>query len=667
MIDGVFLCRVIYTRGYGRVEVIAERRGLTWFTREFHRDLPPEGKLFSPNLADFAEGQILTCGIAQNPRRDKPDQDAFLVDQPLTATEVFDFRISGPDRAREDLFENGIELHRSGNQEVVVAISERECCKVQMQFDGGSGKHFALKQNLEQFPVYPINSTFFTSKKVENRYFAVPNLVTGAVISRINWLSDQDFLELVLKRIRRAHSGAPFSRNDIQGLARFLSEIDVLSTFSTDWEETSKRAARLVAAVESNLETLFQVADLFSKSPSVLEKVENRRAELEQNLKEELRPHVKQLLEGENTELQKQKSVLIESIQSLEEKASQTKSQCEKTLSELKTAKDLLNRTYDGAQNVIDAITANSVRDASKISDALAEHVPSAQGKISHPLSPPWSREGSREAVKELPIEELHEAVKKLLTGSNVSAEDLLALDAIARSGNIPLLLGPSGVELASLYANLAAGGQLVREMLNPATICMDDLWRSSASSEITGFAKSWLQAQNNPERTYIVLLENINNSPLDFWLPSLEKTVHTREYPKNLIVLASICGAFVDSAHSISLSSTSMIPVFCETGEADTKSFLASHSATPTKYEIRGDRFRAEDLAGFSSKVLPFLESESCIEKAYALFTATSMTLSQELSIKMTLEISNQKLEMHSLKKGQDMLNQLIKKLEVR
>ena len=664
MIDGVFLCRVIFSKRFGRVEVVAERKELTWVSREFHRDLPPEGKLFSPNLTDFVEGQMLTCGIVKNSRRDTPGQDAFLIDKPLAATEVLDFRAGGPDRAREDLFENGIQLHRSGNQEVVVAISETECCKVPMQFHGSSGKHFALKQNLEQYPVYPINSTFFTSKKLEDRYFAVPNLVTGAIISRLNWQNDQDFLELVLKRLRKAHSNAPFSRNDIQMLSRFLGEINVLPAFSNDWEETSSRAARLVDAIEGNLETLLRISDLFLSSPRVLEQIELRRTELEQELKEELRPHVKQLLEAENADLQKQKSALIESIKSLDKKASQTKTQRDETLFELKAAKDILNRTYDGAQNVIDAIAADNVSEASKVSDALTEHVSSAQGKISRPVSPPWSREGTRDAVEELPIDELQEAAKRVLTGSGLLTDDLLVLDALARSGNIPLLLGPAGVELASVYSNLVAGGQLVREMPNPATICMDDLWRTTASSEITGFAKSWLQAQNNPERTYVVLLENINNSPLDFWLPSLEKTVLTRKSPQNLVVLASIVDAFVDSAHSICLSSTSMIPVFCEKGEVNTANFLASHSAAPTRYEIRGDQLRAEDLAGFSSRVLPFLESKSCIEKAYALFSSASMTLSQDLSIKMTLEISNQKIEMQNLKKGQDMLDQLIKKL---
>lgn len=158
-------------------------------------------------------------------------------------------------------------------------------------------------------------------------------------------------------------------------------------------------------------------------------------------------------------------------------------------------------------------------------------------------VPPWWSASGApdpttigRSAVKQRLAAEAH--------AHGLVQEDLWLLDAFVRAGELVVVTGADADLAIEAYARTISGARVHNQALDPATIGVDDLWRSAATQTPTAFAYAWHSAAQHPEQTVLVCLRSIDASPARLWIPALSTFLADERRPGNLLVVATAPGA---------------------------------------------------------------------------------------------------------------------------
>jgi hypothetical protein len=118
--------------------------------------------------------------------------------------------------------------------------------------------------------------------------------------------------------------------------------------------------------------------------------------------------------------------------------------------------------------------------------------------------------------------------------------DDLWLLDVFTRAGELVIVTGADADLAVEAFARTVSGGRVHNQALDPATIGVDDLWRSAATQTPTAFAHAWHAAAQHPEQTVLVCLRSIDASPARLWIPALSTFLADTQRPGNLLVVAT-------------------------------------------------------------------------------------------------------------------------------
>jgi hypothetical protein len=129
----------------------------------------------------------------------------------------------------------------------------------------------------------------------------------------------------------------------------------------------------------------------------------------------------------------------------------------------------------------------------------------------------------------------------------------------------------------------------------------LDDLWRQPGGVKPTAFAAAWAAARLDPGRYRVVLLDGLQRTPMDLWLPSLIDVLLTPARPRNLLTFASLGARAIDPArvwHGMDASVIPLLPTAASGLSADLLAgvlgsggavtcFDAGSAATPDRAEL--------------------------------------------------------------------------------
>jgi hypothetical protein len=93
--------------------------------------------------------------------------------------------------------------------------------------------------------------------------------------------------------------------------------------------------------------------------------------------------------------------------------------------------------------------------------------------------------------------------------------------------------------------------GEVVRQVLDPSILSIDDLWRQPGGGGATAFANAWTVAKLDARRFRVVLLDGLQRTPMNLWLPSLIDVIAGPSRPRNLLLFASLSRNALDPARA--------------------------------------------------------------------------------------------------------------------
>lgn len=557
---------------YTRLEPMALHEEGRWrIYGDWTKALPSEGRVFAPNLAGFLKDDLLTFGVEPNARSsNRPDK--FLLASYDRVREVLDFRAVGAEAARRQLVEEGLPSMLRATDGVVAAIGDGTCVVLTLGRHPTKNGVVADTHGLERLPTYHFDDRLFEGQRIGNRWIEVPGVTVGRRKGQVNWCRDADFLETVLKRLRKAvpHGPGSISRSQIPQLVAYFARADLLPSTGDDLVPMLERLKALSPQVIANANTL---ADLVA-TVAAFEPVEQRlraetdarRAELQHELRVELEAKIRaelqhdmQGLEATRTALQAEVSELSSSAARLREEASEHKTSVMRARSaiidEISTVLRSFGDVPPEGDPTVDALSE-------RLGAVLKERRSSFR-ELTKPSSP-WAAL-TLERAPSGDWATVISTLESVAAHHGYDAEDVFLADIGARSGDIVVL--PEGhVAFAVAYAEAIAGGNLTRHVLDPSVLNVDDLWAKPGNSQSTAFSKAWSAARLDPGRFFVVLLDGLHRTPLDLWMPSLVDILDSRARPSNLLVLATLGRSFVDDARiwkHLDRSVTAIEPTF--------------------------------------------------------------------------------------------------------
>ena len=562
---------VFEPRPYTRVEPLAIAEEGAWRVYDQWKDvLPDEGRVFSPRSPGFAVGELFGFSVETNERVDANRPDRFVLSTFSKLEQVLDFRSITSERARQVIVEHGLESLSRGSDRVVVALQDGTCSVVTMVRHPVTNRWVATLAGLEGLAVHAFNAAVFDGDDLDGRRFAVPGVTVGERIGSLDWRPDSEFLETVLKRLRKIASGAdpfPLHRAQLSSLLAYLSRAELMPSAAEDLSRMKDRLTTVTEDLTANAQTLDKLVDLLCDLKSVKDslsgEIERRRNQLEAEIRAELELKVRAALD---LELQ----TATEAHDRLNAEAAQTQVLVEErrqATADLEVAYDgLINILRDqlvGFRGTLEGLPAERQDQVDAIFRRIGEQLRSvAPGvELTPGQSAPWTRIPSIKVALE-PWDRGARNLRNAGKQWGYAFEDLACADMAARAGALVLLRSDLASEFCRCYASALAGGNVARQVLDPAVLSLNDLWRLPPSSAPTAFSLAWAAATTEPRRYQILLLDGLERTPLDLWLPSLLDELRSARRPDNLLVFGAFGDRILDRDRVPSDLSGLVVPV---------------------------------------------------------------------------------------------------------
>jgi len=498
----LYLGTCVFTpKPFSRVRALAQAERGAWRVYDFSQALPREGNAFAPSLAGWDAGDIFAFRVVPNERNDA-EKDQYLVDSHERVFEILDFRKSDPELARRALVEVGVPSLLPGSSSVVVALPSGICTVVQMAWVPQLQKYIAQGQALDRLPTFTLDERLFDGDEIEGRWISVPGVTVGIKTGTINWCTDADFLEWVLKRLSKVGLGSPVSRAQAPAVVRYLSDAQLLPAQGEDILQSIERFRHLANHLALNQIALDEIVASLSALEPVDALLKTHREELLQSLRDELEPEVRADLERGLSDLVARKARLTDEIDRANADAAKARAIVAQTQAEAAALNESLVEELSRLGEALDVLGDETLSDSTTMVARITHRLAKAGRAVElvPTASPPWSRSEPITGPSS-PWSDAGLILDRAAARWGYCGSDMRLADVIARAGQLLLLPQSSARPFLRSYAWAIAGGALVVEGLHPAVIALDDLWRQPTSREPTGFARAWTAARLDPRR----------------------------------------------------------------------------------------------------------------------------------------------------------------------
>lgn len=557
-----YLGRCIYEpRPHTRLQPTAFSKDGKWQRYDnWAQIFPPEGRVFTNGQPGLKLDTVFAFDVIET---EETKQDRFRVVSSTRVQEVLDYTRWDPEEARRVLVERGIAGRSSYKEEVIVALRDNLCVRLTLVPDTDGSNSAAELLDLERLTTYDFDNSLFSGDKIDGRWYAVPDVTVGPERGTIDWSRDRDFMEALIRQLKKLATPEagqlPFATTKTQVHA-FLTTLDrqgLLPARQGDWRAANSRTWNIAFDLKSGLEKVDEiVAILGSLSPIEEEiaktfaaKTKELEAEFERGIEAEVRGRVEDAYAAEserNRRIENENGVLLESLSVLERDIAELTERKRRVLLELDTrAADVALLCEDpkiASNPYLRPVFAN-------VADVLkGEGYPITQVEG----APPRTRlERIDRSIPRLAWTELNRALLMSADFHGFSRQDIVALDLVARAGQLLLLPSNVAVELMECYSSVLSQGKFMSQSLDPSVLGYDDLWRSPSSDLPTPLSRAWTACARDRSTATLVLIEGIERTPLDLWISPLIRTLSSSERPRNLLVFLAMGGNVLEPARS--------------------------------------------------------------------------------------------------------------------
>ncbi|CAM4180140.1 hypothetical protein ROSA5918_25240 [Roseateles saccharophilus] len=524
--------------------------------------------------------------------------DRWVAKDPERALPMLNLSKGSMAQARRTLCETGVVLPEGNGNSAVALLPEGYCAL--LKFELRQGKWYVKLPTDGSVELRPVDQSWLGIGVDGGPPFLPGKL--AEVVTRVTWVSDGDFLASVVDRYRGALSSylamirgtdAPHRR-----LHRALHEANLTASSAEELQLFVERLRVEWSDTARSLEALGSMTALLidtDEGKRLLETaIEHRTREVISSMESKLKSEISIRLAGREKELVELNEKLgdvsrdlklgtgaLEALHRDREKANADIKQVKEDVGAAQTLLDERQRDLDeveariadllreralieegnsAADSKLQALRASLVNfsdGARRVFEVAGGADHEAVGALATRLQallnggeksvppflpnslPPWALAIDNAACEIVDARQIGNRLIHEAQWAGVSSEDMLLLDAFARSGEMVLLAGPMADSCLRAYSRAVAGGVIRVHAADPSVIGLDDLWRTSPTGRPTAFALAWHRAHQVPSEVVLLCIRDLDAAPFRLWLSSLQAVLDSAQRPRNLLVIA--------------------------------------------------------------------------------------------------------------------------------
>ena len=517
--------------------------------RKVDRDaFPDEGCVFSvdPKVVRKPKDYVVLFTMAVNDKGG--GRDRYITTEVDEAVEIL-HRLEGAagDELRDVVMRSGVDRGAQEDPSVIVPLDATRVAFPRMQRSGPTTWVLSHLEHSDRVPTYAKPPRDFDWVAIEGRRFLLPGQLPIEPTGFVNWQTDVEFFQTIVKRIRKIsslRSGTDdFVINDrlASRLHSLLRDGDVIGEQAGANDAARDRLREFLTKLDREAGAASAIADALFADPAI----KGELAKLSAQEIEALRA----------TEIGRMRSEVVAEVEAgiserrselthLAEQVSATSGRLQAKTQELARVEGMLATGLESLGSGLGGVMRD-IRDAGRtLSEIMAlagVEAPRAEvtGGSNKQEPAPWSVPRRNDAPA-IGIEELAERARDVAASCGIEEDSIRRLDILTRAGEVPVVVGNAAELLLERYAGLVAGGELVRMPLDPSVLGVDDLWRRGGSTVPTPLATAWNAAIADPSIVRIVCLDDVDRASLSGWFARFG-ALYRASRPENLLLVATL------------------------------------------------------------------------------------------------------------------------------
>jgi hypothetical protein len=517
--------------------------------RKVDRDaFPDEGCVFSvdPKVVRKPKDYVVLFTMAVNDKGG--GRDRYITTEVDEAVEIL-HRLEGAagDELRDVVMRSGVERGAQEDPSVIVPLDATRVAFPRMQRSGPTTWVLSHLEHSDRVPTYARPPGDFDWVAIEGRRFLLPGQLPIEPTGYVNWQTDVEFFQSIVKRIRKIsslRSGTDdFVINDrLAGrLHGLLRDGDIIGEQAGANDAARDRLREFLTKLDREAGAASAIADALFADPAI----KGELAKLSAQEIEALRAtEIDRMRSGVVAEVEAGLAERRSELTSLAAEVSATSAQLHARTEELARIEGLLATGLESLGSGLGGVMRD-IRDAGRtLSEIMAlagVEAPRAEvtGGSNQPEPAPWSVPRRNDAPS-IGIEELAERARDVAASCGIDEDSIRRLDILARAGEVPVVVGNAAELLLERYAGLVAGGELVRMPLDPSVLGVEDLWRRGGSTVPTPLATAWNAAIADRSIVRIVCLDDVDRASLSGWFARFG-ALYRASRPENLLLVATL------------------------------------------------------------------------------------------------------------------------------
>lgn len=626
---------------------------------DFAARFPDEGKVFSldPHTLGAPEGSLWQFRLIESDRY-QPGRglDRYMAAEVAEPLEVIDLSAFGAEQARRLVVEEGLSLSYQPAARVLVVLTAETCVLVSLSRQQDGRWKSVNSGELARLNVLSFTSDIHRGASYNGRHFVLPRQTPGLHVDVVDWTPDGEFLNHVLRKLRRTeslHPGTETHDLTVRAVERIVLAARSSEVLSADPRENAAMARRLrdfAPALDQGVTGIAEIVQFLCSTPAVSQELEAYKDEARSAVKLKLRSELEPIVRAELT------SELAEanaSIISAREEAQEARRQLQVAQEDLQAIGALREEQASLVSGEVQAFidTFGRAGDAIMTAIELAGKVGSVPGTGQTGTgtidAAPWVKPRNVQA-RTIGLDQLAAALSTAETRAGLPTGMLNQLDILLRAGEIPLLFGPDAERLLRVYTAAVVAGNGWRVPLDASCLSVDDIWRHPSLGTPTGLALAWRAALDDPAGVFVVVLDDLDAASMSRWFPSFSRFLTSGERPTNLLVAATLlesaeAGPGPRIAHVpygipfyVSGNAGTVAAAVLEVGEV-TPSVERTRLCPPTVQAVDNASMvsLATSLAAFDGM------NSQVAQRTARIYRAAMSTLSSELALDFSLEVA--------------------------
>ncbi|SFE88529.1 hypothetical protein [Methylobacterium sp. 13MFTsu3.1M2] len=571
---------------FTRLEPLLSNAGDGWVAvTDRRRTFPDAGSVFTLDrpAVGSSEGSLWLFRCEPNGRG---GEDRFVAVDLHEPKEILDFGFADAETARRAVVERGLDLPHTPTREVVVVFAVDRAVRLELARSEIDGLwRPAADVALETLEVHRFDPARHRGARIGRRAFLLPAAEFEAPSGTIDWSLDLVFLPKVLRRIRRTiplQSGGELATISLRTIERLVTALRDGEMLAGDPHSNEAMLARLRDAtpvLSASLTAATELGDTLLQLPAVQTRLQEEIAALHArtvvDLRRELQPMVR-------AEIEVEEAAARAVLRDLEEQVAAAAARRDESRRELAELSREREEHRTGLAGDVEALLTTVARTADAFRQTTDVAVRFGIADAAAEAAAPWSVP-AMETGEDLEATNLAAALTARERSAGFRQGALVELDAVARSGGIPVLFGEEAERFIEAYAACVSGGLARRMALDPATLGLDDLWRQSVGGGPTVLARAWSSAVRNPQRVELVVLDDLDAALECLWLPRLVARLSSPHRPSNLLVLATLMESGPERGPSLEVL-RSAVPILAGAEAGAAAAAVASNPPAPTR-----------------------------------------------------------------------------------